>query len=229
MFILGLDLGQSQDYTAVAIIEKLEQEGGAIYHVRRLERTRGTPYPKIIDRVEEIMSKLSGAVLVVDQTGCGAPVVDSFRQARLKPIGIMIHGGDKATHEGNTYRVPKRDLVGVLQVLLQNRRLLIAPGPLSDILATEMLNFKVKIDLITSHDSYSAWREADHDDLILAVALAVWWAENLPAPSPRFTYPEILLPDSVPSAHETGYNNWLGPSRPSPYRDMKLKDQDIHD
>lgn len=182
MFIIGLDLGQAKDYTALAIIEKLEGEKGAIYHVRRLERTRGTPYLEVVARVKAILEKLSGAVLVVDQTGVGAPVVDMFVQSGLKPEGIYIHGGDKSTHEatyeGATWRVPKRDLVGVLQVLLQNQRLKIAPGPLSDILASEMLNFKVKIDPLTAHDSYSAWREADHDDLVLSVALAVWWAEE---------------------------------------------------
>ena len=116
-------------------------------------------------------------------TGVGAPVVDMFVNAGLKPIGIYIHGGDRVTREGSTYRVPKRDLVGCLQVLLQNQRLKIAPGPLSDILATEMLNFKVKIDPATAHDSYSTWREADHDDLVLSVALACWYGENGPQPT----------------------------------------------
>jgi len=66
-----------------------------------------------------------------------------------------------------------------LRVLLQNKHLKITPGPLSDTLAMEMLNFKVKIDPITSHDSYSSWREQDHDDLVLAVALACWAGEEM--------------------------------------------------
>ena len=187
MYILGLDLGQARDYTALAIIEK---QKGKVYQVRRLERTRGTSYPEVVTRVKGILDKLQGAALVVDQTGVGAPVVDMFVQAGLKPVGIYIHGGDKATHEGNTWRVPKRDLVAVLQVLLQNQRLKIAPGPLSDILASEMLNFRVKIDPVTAHDSYSAWREAEHDDLVLAVALACWYGENArPKPSVLVLHP----------------------------------------
>jgi hypothetical protein len=42
------------------------------------------------------------------------------------------------------------------------------------------MNFKVKIDPVTAHDSYSAWREQDHDDMVLAVALAAWYGERLP-------------------------------------------------
>jgi ribonuclease D len=49
---------------------------------------------------------------------------------------------------------------------------------LGPILQQEMLNFKQKIDPITAHDSYSAWREQDHDDLVLAVALAAWRGEQ---------------------------------------------------
>ena len=191
MFIVGLDLGQARDYTALAIIEKME---GGIYHVRRLERTRGTPYPEVVARGGVIMQKLPGAALVVDGTGVGAQVVDMFRQAGLEPTAIYIHGGDRVTHEGDTYRAPKRDLVGCLQVLLQNARPKITPGPLSDTLTTELLNFNVKIDPVTSHDSYSAWREADHDDLVLAVALGLWWGSN-------GRQPEVLEFSTTPVYH----------------------------
>jgi hypothetical protein len=76
------------------------------------------------------------------------------------------------------YRVPKRDLVGVVAVLLQQARLQIAQSmPETPLLLHELLNFKVKIDPSTAHDSYSAWREQDHDDLVLALALACWWGE----------------------------------------------------
>jgi len=40
------------------------------------------------------------------------------------------------------------------------------------------LSFKVKINLKTAHDSYEAWREGQHDDLVLFVALAAWFAER---------------------------------------------------
>jgi len=122
---------------------------------------------------------VDNAALVVDQTGVGAPVVDLSRHAGLDPVGVLIHGGDKASSEGDTWRVPKRDLVGSLQVLFQSERLKISKKlPLASVLQSELLNFKVKIDPVTAHDSYSAWREADHDDLVLSVAMAAWWAEH---------------------------------------------------
>ena len=77
------------------------------------------------------------------------------------------------------WRVPKRDLVGAVQVPLQQQRLQFAEAlPLTSVLTQELLTFKVTIDPATAHDSYAAWRERDHDDLVLALALAVWWGER---------------------------------------------------
>src|SRR4051794_17057313 len=42
----------------------------------------------------------------------------------------------------------------------------------------ELRNFKLTIDPRTAHDSYASWRESDHDDLVLATALALWAGEN---------------------------------------------------
>jgi len=43
-----------------------------------------------------------------------------------------------------------------------------------------MMNMRSKIDIKTGNDSYSAWRESDHDDLVLALALAAWWTQKRP-------------------------------------------------
>jgi hypothetical protein len=46
------------------------------------------------------------------------------------------------------------------------------------VLKGELLNFRRKINLRTAHDSYEHGRESDHDDLLLAVALACWGASS---------------------------------------------------
>jgi len=185
-FFVGVDLGQSQDYTGITVLERLKTGKQHAYHVRHLERSRGIPYPEIIEAVSKIMgsSMLKGhASLVIDQTGCGRPVFDMFAEAGLNPIGAIIHAGDSLSSEGRLWRVPKRDLVGCMQVLLQTGRLKVsAKLELGPILQQEMLGFKAKINPETASDAYSSWREADHDDLVLAVALAAWWGERSPEP-----------------------------------------------
>jgi hypothetical protein len=185
-FYIGLDLGQANDYTALNVMGKIENKDGNIYHVSRLERIRGESYPNIAKKVNALMASpaLAGRTdLVVDQTGVGAPVVDLLREAGLKPIAVSIHGGAVVSREGNNWKVPKRDLVGTMQVLLQSGRFKVAKRlKLGPTLQAELLNFKVKIDPVTAHDSYSAWRDNEHDDLVLSAALAAWWAERQPKP-----------------------------------------------
>jgi hypothetical protein len=86
----------------------------------------------------------------------------------------MITGGDAVTSEGGITRVPKRELVSIVQVCLQTARLKIAPDlKEAATLTSELQNFQVKIT-DNAHDTYGAWREGTHDDLVLAVALALW-------------------------------------------------------
>jgi hypothetical protein len=44
------------------------------------------------------------------------------------------------------------------------------------------LTFRIKMNVATGHESFGAWRERDHDDLVLAVALACWLGEKLGGP-----------------------------------------------
>ena len=197
-FLVGLDLGQIQDHSALVVLEVVEVPTGAVslvsgrerkdqhYHVRHIQRfALGTPYPDVALRVKEVMvtAELKGrTALLVDATGVGRPVIDLLRQAGIRPLlGITITAGDSISRAGSNWRVPKRDLVSTLSILLQSERLKVAQGlPLADLLLQELLNFKVKIDPLTAHDSYGAWREGLHDDLVLATALACWYGEQVP-------------------------------------------------
>jgi hypothetical protein len=68
----------------------------------------------------------------------------------------------------------------VVSTGLQSRRLQIAASlELADTLVKEFQNFKVTIDPKTAHDSYAAWRETDHDDLTLSVAMGCWYRDRL--------------------------------------------------
>lgn len=186
-YIIGVDLGQAHDYTALTVLEK----EATAYKVRHLERLKlGTPYPEQVERVTRLYQDVSALPelleqdkrprLVVDQTGVGRPVVDMLREAGHGSLyAVSITGGDTVTREKRDYRVPKRELVSVLQVLLQSDRLGVAAGlPEAGTLSREMLAFKVKFSP-TGHDSYgNDWRENDHDDMVLAVALAAWVGER---------------------------------------------------
>jgi hypothetical protein len=94
---------------------------------------------------------------------------------------VTITGGHAVTvSEDGSYHVPKKELVTCLQVVLQGRRLQIVRSlPEAAALVRELQQFQVKITA-AAHETFGVWREGQHDDLVLAVALACWWAERHP-------------------------------------------------
>lgn len=72
-----------------------------------------------------------------------------------------------------------------LQLLLQGRRLKVAESLAeADVLTRELQAFRSKVRLASTHETVEARRECDHDDLVLVVALACWWAEGHPPVGP---------------------------------------------
>ena len=195
-YFVGVDLGQSRDYTAIAVVERVELKGAweaavwawrkeILLRLRFLERVAlGTPYPEVVERVVQVTrsAHLAGRChLAVDGTGVGRPVVDLLRGARpgcpLMPA--IITGGGLETMDQGYYKVPKRDLIVGLQVLLQRRELQIAGGlPEGEALLKEMADIQVKVSL-AGNEQFGAWREGTHDDLVLAVSLACWNAGKI--------------------------------------------------
>jgi hypothetical protein len=190
-YFSGLDLGQAQDFTALAVIEKSlladpERPRTKIgyYAVRHLERfPLGTPYTEVCARLAELFraQPMSGSTLAVDQTGVGRPVIDLLRGSPLKAklCPITITGGHKATPDDRGgWLVPKKELVSTLQVLLQARRLKVADAlPEAATLVQELMTFQVKITP-AANEVFGVWREGQHDDLVLAVAVACWIGER---------------------------------------------------
>jgi len=232
--IVGVDLGQQRDYTAICVIERHHVPNGEMYNahyrthnaevyaarqpvrveyrLRHLERpVLGTPYPKVVGRIVELVKAIGGELaLVVDATGVGLPVTEMLwsrlgkelegTDTIVMPCNVTITGGDSVTRGSSGLRVPKRDLVSAPLVLMQNGQLKIADAlALKDTLVKELLNFRVKINISTAHDSYEAWREGDHDDLVLSVALACWAGERFMEKPDSLPRPEILATEGVPT------------------------------
>ena len=152
--------------------------------LRYLERIPlGTPYPEVVERVAAVTrdKRLAGRChLAVDGTGVGRPVVDLLRRARPEAIlmPVTITSGQTETREQGFYRVPKRDLIIGLQLVLQRGELQIAGKlPFAEKLVEEMMAMEVRVSA-AGNEQYAAWREGTHDDLVFAVALAYWSAQK---------------------------------------------------
>jgi hypothetical protein len=181
-FTLGLDLGMKRDYTALAAIEpwrapagrdpvtwqSLWTEGVAL---RGLERMRlGLGYLAVPQWIRSLLRRwnIASSTLVVDATGVGAPVVELLRRENLPctiiPVTITASG---VAHTANSeWHVSRHELLTRLALGLESNRIQIAAGlQESAALREEMLSLR-------------PGRNAHHDDLTLAFALAWWWSER---------------------------------------------------
>jgi hypothetical protein len=110
----------------------------------------------------------------------GTAAVSLSRSGSLYVTTVTLVAGDQSAHEGSDYRVPKKDLVSVTQVLLQTGRLKIARAlPHAELLARELMNFRSRVTA-QAVESQLDWREGVNDDLVLALAIAAWRAEKDP-------------------------------------------------
>ena len=114
--LLGLDLGQRQDWTALAVVQRTVETRPApdddhrvppvrpvnTYAVVQLDRIQGRSYEAIADAVVALKRRpeLQGATLILDETGVGTAIADTLDARGLRPERITITGGDAVTQVG---------------------------------------------------------------------------------------------------------------------------------
>jgi hypothetical protein len=116
--------------------------------------------------------------VVVDATGLGEPVMEMIRRADLgcDVTAAVISGGKRASRKktGKYKTVPKYDLMTGLQVALEDEELKIARR-MSEArsLVKELTDIRVN-----ERGGMGAEGSGQHDDLVMAVALACWRAKR---------------------------------------------------
>jgi hypothetical protein len=157
----------------------------------------GMSYPDQVAHIAGLtrQAPMSGkCVLAVDATGVGAPVVDLLRPL-VRPgtlYSVTLTGGDKVTKEYNNWHVPKRDIIGAAQVALQQHRLKIPKASAhAETLVRELQGYRVTIGA-NGHDTYgNDWRQAPHDDLVLALAIGIYVADHTKHRPIRHNFAEL--------------------------------------
>lgn len=186
-FVLAADLGQSADPTAICVMEHIktahvtykgkETPAGENFDVRYLQRLPlGLSYVDQVQHIAGLMGRqpLSASEFVIDETGVGRPVGDLFNKAGLKPIRVTITAGETQSAKGtHRFHVPKGVLISALDARLHTGELRFA-SELSEAgtLKEELRDFRRHISAAGRY-SFDA-RTGKHDDLVLAVALALW-------------------------------------------------------
>ena len=147
----------------------------------------GTPYGDVVERVANLLSKpqlqadatknQGACELVVDAGGVGRGTADMLEAAGLKPIRATLHGGRETNVKGpNKFNASKEEAIALLDARLNHNRF---PLTFSKHLAhgeafkQEVADFRRTVSG-AGRMQYEA-ASGKHDDMISAVALAVWW------------------------------------------------------
>lgn len=198
-FILSLDLAWMRDYTALVLAEAVpvfvEGRWAYEYYIRDSEMTNktidpGDSYRAVAQRVyDRILGVKYGqtlhkkTVMTFDRTGVGGAVAEIFLTHKDKPKWLPIWpinstDGGKPTGTGTHINVPKLSMVGTLQVILEGRRLKIAPELEHAAQIKEQLKqyiFKVKGGRIKTGNA----KDETHDDFVTALMQMSWVGEVL--------------------------------------------------
>lgn len=186
--ICGLDLGQSQDHSALCAVERLKLDKPVFrrkyrYVVRLLEEyPLGVSYPEQVKRTVATLSHqaLRGSSCGVDYTGVGRPVFDMLKDARPPVLlyPVLTTSGHNVTFDKDTreIHVPKTEQVSLLQVLIQAQLIgwhqkLTAGQKLKD----QLLKFRLKITK-AKNETFGA-ESGSNDDLVSALMTACYVGE----------------------------------------------------
>ena len=148
-----------------------------VVHAERLPL--GTPYPDVVAHVREVLSRpplCDRCYLVIDESGVGRAVGDMFTAAGLRAVRVAITAGvDAVKQDGLRWSVAKSLLISSVDAKLHSGELRFA-AELTEAhaLAEELKDFRRHLTS-AGRATYQA-RTGKHDDLVLAVAIALWWA-----------------------------------------------------
>jgi phage FluMu gp28-like protein len=160
-YYLGVDLGKKVDFSVIAVATKHGDQVRLVYYKRwPLE----TPYASVIGSVKVISEKLHNVVkILVDQTGVGDYIVEDMKNSGLRNVeGVMLS-------------LPvKQEILGHLKQLMQNQ---LFTYPFDVDLSGE-LNVE-RFELTKTGQIQFSHPEGTHDDILWAVALAVY-ASRMP-------------------------------------------------
>jgi hypothetical protein len=153
---IGIDIGQSVDYTAITVLNEFGQ-------IEELERFNQMTYEKIMERMIKTMNKYPKAFVYIEKNNVGSVIIESLManpNLKNKRITAFV-----------TTNQSKNDLIENLIKSMQTAEIKNTGCLNTDLLVSEMESFVSEYSFKTHTLKYGAL-SGFHDDMIISLALA---------------------------------------------------------
>ena len=199
-YAAGVDVGKRHDPSALAIIERRQlmgadgrfsnrpiEQGDPVFHVVHAQRfPLHEPYPQQGQRLARLLgsrAELADCPVLVDRTGVGDGVIDQWKREIPEIRAIVLTAGREVVRAGRELHISKSVLIQELQGHLHYQTIKVPKDlPEAEAIAREAADFEVHYTA-TGALQWNA-KSGDHDDLIIAIALALYGAVHLSARGP---------------------------------------------
>jgi len=162
-YFAGLDLGKLQDHSALAIVQK---DNALFKLVYCCQFPLQMPYTEVINTIVRADEKFCFKKLLTDQTGLGEPILEN-----IKEQGLDCAEGETLTQDTKT------DLLTNLKLVMEQEQLAIPYNKaLCQQINDQQFSYGKNGKLSFNHPPNS------HDDMLWALALAVYAAKSQPTP-----------------------------------------------
>lgn len=167
----GLDLGQQRDHTALAVVRRGRRRRREVVHLERFEL--GLSWKEMAAKVARRTHLLpaGGRIsLAVDATGVGRPALEFLEEAKPSALiqPVVMTGGRTERVRSGVVSAPREELLRRLAGMLESGDLTFSRRIQDGILG------QLREELASLR--YDASSGGRHDDLAVALALALWMA-----------------------------------------------------
>ncbi|MCS7272659.1 MAG: terminase large subunit [Fimbriimonadales bacterium] len=159
LVVAGVDWARYRDYTALAVVRGSRAAAKLI----ALRRWQGLSWADQVQAVAEHLKMHQPVRVVCDRTGVGDPLLEALQAAGVPHAEGVVF----------TARV-KQNLIENLALMLEQGRLQLLPDP-------HLLNELYHFEFAPASRGTQLHSGSVHDDLVIALALAVWALPNAEA------------------------------------------------
>lgn len=163
-YVAGLDFGQTNDYTAMIVIDKTEKRMVDLLHIRRLE------WREQRKRIYDVYKKWRCRTMAAELNSIGSVNIEELSRSGLRIIPFETTNESKADMMSNLYEAMHTNGLKLMDI---------------EVLRHEMATF------VSTQTPTGLWRLAaegeGHDDTVMALGLAWYAASNaiqLPSAQP---------------------------------------------